>query len=249
MRILLLGGTLEARALAQRLDRDGRLDLVVSLAGATRAAARGGALDGIAGEIRVGGFGGEAGQERYLREARIDTVIDATHPFAARISARTRTICARMGIAYVQLLRPAWQPEAGDDWRDVARAEDVRAHVAAGATVFLATGPGSVAAIGPLPAARVICRRIDPPEAGYPHPNGAWLVARPPFEVADEVALFAREGVDLVVAKNAGGAGGRAKLLAARQLGLPVVMIARPPDAGGHVVDSVEGVLDWLEAL
>ena len=243
MKILLLAGTYEARQIALRLGRDGRIDLTASLAGATRAPLP---LDG---EVRVGGFGGRQGQQDFMAAGGFDAVIDATHPFAHRISFRTHAICAALGVPYLQVLRLGWAATGADDWTFVADEAGVAAKVAANMTVFLATGPGALAAIGPLPAARVLCRVIDAPEGPFPWENGAWRRGRPPFSVEDEVEFLRDEGVDLLVTKNAGGRGGWAKLEAARALGLPVVLIDRPPQPPGEKAESVETALDWIERL
>ncbi|MAM60331.1 cobalt-precorrin-6A reductase [Maritimibacter sp. UBA3975] len=243
MRILLLAGTYEARQIALRLGRDGRIDLTASLAGVTREPLPQGA------ETRVGGFGGREGQQKFMSNKGFDAVLDATHPFANRISYRTQSICAALGVPYLQVLRPGWSPEDGDRWTFVPDEAAVAPQVAANMTVFLGTGPGSLEAIGTLPAAKVICRRIDPPDGPFPWDNGAWRVGRPPFTVDDEIAFFREEGVDLVVVKNAGGRGGWAKLEAARALGLPVVLIDRPMQPPGEKAETVEAALDWIERL
>ncbi|MBV7378498.1 precorrin-6A/cobalt-precorrin-6A reductase [Maritimibacter dapengensis] len=243
VKILLMAGTYEARLLAKRLDALPGVDLMVSLAAATATHGE------IAGKVRRGGFGGEAAQAAFMDDAGVAAVIDATHPFAAAISVRTQKIAARLGVPYVQVLRPAWRAGTGDDWRMIGSFDEVRAAVTGASTVLLATGPGAVERIGRLPVGRVICRRIDPTREAYPHDNGEWQVARPPFAVADEVALFQKEGVDMIVAKNSGGAGGRAKLTAARELGLPVVMVARSAQPPGAKVETVEAALDWVAVL
>lgn len=243
MKILLLAGTYEARQIALRLGRDGRIDLSASLAGATRAPLP---LDG---DVRIGGFGGRIGQQNYMTDNGFDAVIDATHPFAHRISFRTQSICAALNVPYLQVLRPGWTASDADDWTIVADETQVAPHVAANMTVFLATGPGSLTAMGPLPAVRALCRRIDATDEPFPWPNGDWCIGRPPFSVEDEIAFFEREGIDLVVVKNAGGQGGWAKLEAARDLSLPVILIDRPPQPPGEKVETVEAALDWVERL
>lgn len=243
MKILLLAGTREARLLAQELDARADVALTVSLAGVTQTPGP------LSGHLRSGGFGGAAAQEAYLRDHAIDVVVDATHPFAHRISHRSQRIAARLGVAYLQVLRPPWSPVPSDDWCSVASLADVAAQTEAADVVFLGTGPGSLDTIGPLPVARVICRRIDPPEAPFPYANGMYQVARPPLTTEDEIALFRREKVSRVVTKNAGGAGGWPKIAAARSLGLPVVMVVRPDPAPGDRVESVAEALDWIGRL
>ena len=125
--------------------------------------------------------------------------------------------------------RPAWQPGPGDHWISLHDESEAAAHIAPDAVVFLATGRQSLPKFANLGHAQLICRQIDPPEGAFPWPNGAYLIGRPPFSMADEEALFRRLSVDVLVVKNAGGAASRTKLDAARALGLKVLMIERPP--------------------
>ncbi|WP_412508357.1 cobalt-precorrin-6A reductase [Roseovarius sp. SYSU LYC5161] len=238
MTLLLLSGTGEARQIARALAVEG-VPAVASLAGATRAPASMGL------PTRHGGFGGDAGFRAYLHRVGIASVLDATHPFAHRVSARTARVCAELGLPYCQLLRPAWQPGPGDRWTDLPREEAAARHVPRGATVFLATGRQTLPRFANLEGRRVLCRHIDPPDAPFPFPGGEFLIGRPPFSVADERALFARLGVDWLIVKNAGGAAPRAKLAAARELGIRVGMIARPPQPDSPRVATVEAALDW----
>ena len=240
MTLLILGGTGEARRIAQALA--GR-DAIVSLAGATRTP------EEMPLPTRVGGFGGDAGFRTYCIEAGITAVLDATHPFAHRITQRTARLCAEMGLPYVQLLRPAWEPQTGDRWTEIASEEAAAEHIPKDATVFLATGRQTLERFANLPGRRLICRQIDPPDGPFPFPNGEFLVGRPPFSVEDEVALFQRLGVDWLVVKNAGGVASATKLTAARQLGIPVLMIARPAQGDWPVVTSVRDAIAWVDAL
>lgn len=240
MTLLILGGSGEGREIAKRLAGQ---DAVISLAGATRAP-RSQALP-----TRIGGFGGAEGFAAYLQEAGISAVLDATHPYADRITQRTAEICARIGLPYLQVLRPPWQPEAGDNWTEIAQEEDAAKHITQGATVFLGTGRQTLERFANLEGCNVICRQIDPPTRPFPFKGGRFLVGRPPFSVADEVALFRDLGVDWLIVKNAGGAPSRTKLTAARQLGFPVLMIARPPQGDWAIVHSVDEALAWVSAL
>ena len=240
MTLLILGGTGEGRQIAEALSDH---DAIVSLAGATRAP------EGLPLPTRTGGFGGEEGFVRFLSEAGIAAVLDATHPFAHRITSRTAKLCAAQGIPYLQLLRPAWVPEAGDNWTEIAREEDAAAHIPTRATVFLGTGRQTLERFSNLTGRKVICRQIDPPDRPFPFPGGEFLIGRPPFSVEDEVELFKARGVDWLVVKNAGGAMSATKLTAARQLGGPVLMIARPPQGDWPVVETVTDALAWARAL
>lgn len=240
MTLLLLAGTGDARQIATGLQD---VAAVASLAGATRDP------EPLPLPTRRGGFGGEAGFRAYVAEAGITAVLDATHPYADRITKRTAAICAQLGLPFVQFLRPHWMPEPGDNWTEIAREEDAAALIAPGATVFLGTGRQTLDRFANLTDRRVICRQIDPPEGAFPFPGGEFLVGRPPFSVADEVALFGRLGVDVLIVKNAGGVASRTKLTAARQLGIPVLMIARPPAGNWPVVSTVAEALDWVAGL
>ncbi|MEJ8560408.1 cobalt-precorrin-6A reductase [Yoonia sp. GPGPB17] len=240
MTLLLLGGTGEARQIAARLQGQ---DAVISLAGATRTP------EAQPLPTRIGGFGGVSGFKTYLQDAGITAVLDATHPFAHRITARTAEVCHARQLPYVQFLRPGWQPEPGDNWIEILSEQEAAAHIPQGSIVFLGTGRQTLERFANLTGREVICRQIDPPDGPFPFPGGRYLVGRPPFSVADEIALFQKLGVDFLVVKNAGGAPSRTKLTAARQLGISVLMIARPPQGDWPIVDTVEGALGWVQAL
>jgi precorrin-6A/cobalt-precorrin-6A reductase len=240
MTLFLLAGTGEARQIAEALAARG-VQAKASLAGATRAPAP------LALPTRHGGFGGEAGFRAYLEANGIAAVLDATHPFAHRISARTARVCDSLGLPYAQVLRPEWAPGPGDDWAMLGAEEEAADVIPVGATVFLATGRQTLQRFANLQGRQLICRQIDPPDGPFPFPGGDYLIGRPPFSVEDEVTLFARLGVDWLVVKNAGGAASRTKLDAARQLGIKVAMIARPPQPEGVKLDSVAAALTWVE--
>jgi precorrin-6A/cobalt-precorrin-6A reductase len=241
-RVLVLAGTAEARELCARLA--GRVEVLASLAGAVRRPL----AQGV--PTRVGGFGGAEGFLRVLAEEGIGAVVDATHPFAARISARTAEVCDGAGVPCLRLERAGWQAGPGDRWTWVADEAAAAGAVPEGARVFLATGRQTAGAFAGL-AGEVWCRVIDAPEGAAPFARGGWLVGRPPFGVADEVALFRRLGIDVIVAKDSGAADAEAKLVAARELGLPVIMLRRPEvrlPAGGRV-ETVEAAVDWVERV
>ncbi len=245
MKLLLLAGTAEARRLARALAGMEGISAIASLAGATSDPAP------LALPTRTGGFGGGKVQAAWMREQGIDAVLDATHPFASRIKARTARIARALGLPCLHLIRPPWRAGPGDDWREVESTAETPAHIPPGATVLLATGRGTLADFAPLAGQgrRLISRQIEVPDAPFPWPGGEYLAARPPFSLDDEIALFQRLKVDWLVAKNAGGAGARAKLDAARALRLPVLLLARPAPPEGEVVESVEAALDWVKRL
>lgn len=240
MKILLLAGTGEAKELARALMDKGHY-VIASLAGATRAPKP------IGSEMRVGGFGKGGGFIDWLEANQPDAVIDATHPFAARISARSAFICRDLGVPYLQLLRPPWVPDAGKSQYQIAQAKHARKFIGKGARVFLATGRSTLEQFAVLPDCYLICRQIDPPEAPFPLENGEYLVGRPPFSVADEVALFEDLRIDWLVVKNAGGQASYSKIEAAAQLGIPVLMLKRPLAPKGPHAVNVEQALAWVD--
>lgn len=197
--------------------------------------------------VRVGGFGGVEGLAAYLREHGITHLVDATHPFAAQMSAHAVAACAAAGVPLVALTRPAWEPGPGDLW---TRVPDIAGAVAALAgpprRVMLAIGRMHLAAFAAQPQHAYLLRLVDPPEAPLPLPRHHVVVDRGPFTKAGDRALMEDHRTDLVVAKNAGGSGARAKIDAARALGLEAVMIDRPLLPARAEVTSPEAVLDWL---
>ncbi|MGR3661549.1 MAG: cobalt-precorrin-6A reductase [Paracoccaceae bacterium] len=240
--ILLLAGTNGAREIADGLAQ-ANIPAIASLAGATRDPAI------LAIPTRSGGFGGASGFTDYLKVAQITAIIDATHAFASRISARTAEIAKQRNIPYLQLLRPEWQPQKGDRWTFLDNEKQAADHIPIGAVVFLATGRQTLMQFDNLTGRRLICRQIDPPDGPFPFDNGAFLVGRPPFSIAEEVALFTRLGIDWLVVKNAGGQASHSKLDAARQLNIPVALIHRPPLLDVNRVETVQAALNWARAL
>jgi precorrin-6A/cobalt-precorrin-6A reductase len=238
-RLLILGGTGEALALAQQASRLPGLWVVSALAGRTRKPVM------PAGEARIGGFGGADGLAEYLRDAAIDLLVDATHPFAAEISRNAVAARAATGVPLLTLTRPAWQPRDGDRWTVVADADAAATALTPASRVFLAVGRGAL-----VPFARAdawfLVRVIDPPDAEPPLKDYTLIEGRGPFRDADERALLIAHRIDTVVAKNSGGEATYAKIAAARALGLPVVMIRRPPPPAGESVASVEEAMAWL---
>ncbi|MFB1025537.1 MAG: cobalt-precorrin-6A reductase [Octadecabacter sp.] len=246
MTLLLLAGTGDAKRIAWGLA-DSNVKVIASVAGATRTP------DPLPVPTRIGGFGGEDGFRSYLRDAVITAVLDATHPFAAQISDRTARICGELGLPYAQVSRPVWTPEDGDNWTAIAAPADAVNHIANGSTVFLATGRQTLAEYANLAGRRIMVRVIDPPTAPLPFEGGEFIIGRPPFTQASEAALFRALGVTHLVSKNAGGQGGRAKLDAARELGLPVLLLDRPKTApqirSPQQLVSVQDALLWVSSL
>ena len=245
MKVLLLAGTTEATDLARLLAASPDVDVTVSFAGRTSVAAK---LDC---RVRVGGFGGVDGLVAEIRGEGYDVVVDATHPFAAQMPWHAAAAASAAGIPRVRLLRPPWLPGPGDAWHDVtdlaAAARELRkldAH-----RVLLTTGRMELAPFVPLAGAGVgfVVRSIEPPKP-QPIDGATVILARPPFTVADEIALLHEHQIDTVVTKNSGGTATAAKLTAARRVGLPVVMVARPPVPPGPCVATSEGAVAWLHS-
>ncbi len=242
MMLLLLAGTAEARTISQSLA-DENIPAIASLAGATRDPAR------LPIPTRLGGFGGGPAFETYLKDNKITAIVDATHPFADQISARTAMLAAKHGLPYLQVMRPPWKAQPGDRWTSVEREEDAARLIPTGATVFLATGRKNLARFENLTGRRLICRRIDPPDNPFPFRGGQYHLGKPPFSVPDEVALFSRLGVEWLVVKNAGGTVSATKLIAARQLSMPVVMVERPAPAHENLAHTPDQAMEWVRAL
>lgn len=196
--------------------------------------------------MRVGGFGGAEGLADWLRTERISHVIDATHPFAAQMSRNAIAACAATGVALAGLERAPWAPGPGDDWHPVSdMAGAVAALPESGARVFLAIGKLHLADFAARPGNHYLLRLVDPP-GDLPLPDCSTVVARGPFDHAGDLALLRDHRISHVVAKNAGGSGAEAKLLAARDLGLPVILIDRPTLPPRQVFAEIPQVLSWL---
>ena len=198
---------------------------------------------------RVGGFGGVEGLVAYLRSEAISHVVDATHPFAAQMSRNAIAACAEAGVPLVAFERAPWVAGEGDRWIAATDADDAARLLPAGAArVFLAIGRQSLGAFAARRDLSYLLRLVDPPEAALPLAGAEVVVDRGPFTREGDLALMRRHRIDLLVAKNAGGEGARAKILAARDLGLPVVMIGRPQVPDRPRVETLDGLMDWLHA-
>jgi len=246
--LLLLGGTGEALRLARELHGHGRLRCISSLAGRTESPEK------PPGDLRVGGFGGIEGLTDYLSAEKIDLVLDATHPFAAQMARHAHDACRLLGIPRAKLVRPAWVAAPGDRWSLMpsiaAAAVFLRFHPAQ--RIFLTLGRQDLGAFVPLceedtphgTARWFLTRSVDPPGEGGALPNGELLLARGPFTPDDEKALLQQHRIDLLVTRNSGGSA--AKIAAAAELHIPVLMIDRPPLPPGETLDSVSAALSWI---
>jgi precorrin-6A/cobalt-precorrin-6A reductase len=186
---------------------------------------------------------------QYLTKQQIDVVVDATHPFATQMSHHAAEACGQLRVPLAVLSRPAWVPQQGDRWIRVASMEAaVDALGLPPRTVFLTVGGLQLAAFAQAPQHRYIVRTIDAPEAIGALPRHRLILARGPFGIDDEIALMRAEGVAMVVTKNSGGAATRAKLAAARTLGIDVVMVERPAAGQVPAFFEIPAVLAWIEA-
>lgn len=239
MRALILGGIADASLLAAEIARAG-IDAVYSYGGRTRAPA-----DQPL-PTRIGGFGGESGLADYVRREGITHVIDATHPFAAEMSRNAVEACSETGTPLIALERAPWAEASGDKWIEVG---DVNAAVAAlpeaPARVFLAIGRQHIAPFVTKPQHAYTLRFVDPPETTLPFAADV-IVSRGPFTLDSELEMLRTRGIAWIVARNSGGDGARAKIDAARMLGLPVIMISRPRLPERLRVESVTEVMQWL---
>ncbi|MBT2231403.1 cobalt-precorrin-6A reductase [Nonomuraea sp. NEAU-A123] len=255
-RVLILGGTAEARALAAELAADPGVRVVSSLAGRVTNPRL------PVGEVREGGFGGPEGLAAWLVAEGVDVVVDATHPFAARMTASAAVASASTGVPLLVLRRPGWQEGPGDAWQRVGSlgaaaallTESVARTTGLSATgaltgavrVFLTTGRRSLPIFSGLAGVWLLARSVDPPELPVPA-NVHVLLDRGPYTVEGELALIREHRLDVLVTKDSGGQLTTAKLTAARRLGLPVIMVNRPPlPEGVRLVDTVAAAVEWV---
>jgi len=241
IRVLLLGGTFEARQLAQHLA--GRGDMVVTLSLAGRTAHP--LTQPV--PVRIGGFGGVSGLIRYLQNERIGALVDATHPYAAQISRNAAAAAKSAEVPLLGLRRPAWEEQAGDRWR---RVTDVTQAVAAigseSRRVFVALGRQEIGPFAAAPQHRYLIRSVDPIDPPLSLPRVDYLLDRGPFCEADERALLQSHRIDAIVAKNSGGTATYGKIAAARGLGIDVILLHRPDLPEVETVATVEAAIDWL---
>jgi precorrin-6A/cobalt-precorrin-6A reductase len=240
--ILILGGTTEARQLAQLLAPRTDIAVTLSLAGRT--------VSPLAQPVPVrrGGFGGIAGLAQYLRDQRIYALIDATHPYAATMSAHAADAALQTNTPLIALRRPPWRAVAGDRWTDVLdTGEAVRALGVASRRVFLALGRQEIAPFASVPQHHYLIRSVDPVQPPLAVPHARYIEERGPFGEEEERALLAEHAIETVVAKNSGGQATYGKIAAARALGIAVLLIRRPPDLGGRRVTDVSEAIAWLD--
>jgi precorrin-6A/cobalt-precorrin-6A reductase len=238
-RVLILGGTTESRQLAAQLATSRtKLDVVLSLAGRTREPLR------YPVPLRIGGFGGVRGLADYLNERQIDLMIDATHPFSAQMSRHAALAAAETRVPFFALCRPAWQRTEGDRWTDAGSVTDAIGKLGKKSRrVFVALGRQELTPLGSAPHHSYLVRSVDPVDPPLDVPDARYILDRGPFGIAAERTLLSENRIDVVLAKNSGGDATYAKIAAARDLGIEVVLVRRPPSSA---VETVESVADAL---
>ncbi|MGO1056879.1 cobalt-precorrin-6A reductase [Crossiella sp. CA198] len=236
--VLVLGGTGEARRLASVLGGVAGVRVVSSLAGRVREPVL------PVGEVRIGGFGGVPGLVAWLRERAVDVVVDATHPFAATMTGNAVAATGELGLPLLVLRRPGWTEQAGDCWHWVSSIAEAAALVPSlGSRVLLTTGRRDLPAFA-NPELWFLCRSVDPPESHSD--NVEVLLDRGPYTVDGELELLRRYRIEVLVSKDSGGEQTAAKLVAARRLGVPVVMVRRPALPAADTVGTVAAAVEWV---
>jgi precorrin-6A/cobalt-precorrin-6A reductase len=241
-RILILGGTTEAREFAQALAARGDWEATMSLAGRTAAPLPQSV------PVRRGGFGGITGLVEYMREQQIGILVDATHPYAATISAHALTAASQTNTPMITLSRPPWEAVAGDQWMEVQSVQEaVNAIGLEPRHTFLTLGRQELDHFAAAPQHHYWIRSVDPVERVLAVPHAEYILARGPFEEERERALLLAHAIDVVVAKNSGGLATYGKIAAARLLGIPVILVRRPPESAAPRVATVGEAIEWLD--
>ncbi len=241
VRVLILGGTGDSAALVAKISPLPQFELVTSLAGRTQHPTL------PEGAVRTGGFGGTVGLIQYLRDEGIEILIDATHPFAVQMSWQAAAAAAEVKIPFLMLVRPPWTAVAGDRWITVETVEAAAQSIPTNASrVFLTIGRQHIAPFAALTQTWFLIRSIDPPASDRELPPGELLLDRGPFDIQSERQLLQDYRIDAIVSKNSGGSATYAKIIAARELGIPVVMVQRPVMPAGTQVPDAETAMAWL---
>ncbi|WP_407645502.1 cobalt-precorrin-6A reductase [Amycolatopsis alkalitolerans] len=240
--VLVLGGTGEARALAAALTERG-VRVISSLAGRVANPRL------PVGEVRIGGFGGADGLARYVTENDVVAVVDATHPFAQRIGVSAVNGASAAGVPLLRLERPGWQAGPGDDWHWVATLEEAATKIThLGERIFLTSGRQGLAAFAGCTGQWFLARCVDPPAPPLP-PKIEILLDRGPYDVPGETAILREHRIDVLVTKDSGGTMTTAKLVAARQAGIPVIIVRRPARPAAETVREVAAAVAWVSAF
>ena len=243
-RVLILGGTTEARELAGRLTETGSFDAITSLAGRTRSPLK------LPGRVRSGGFGGPGPMANYLRDERIDAVVDATHPFAEIISAHAAEACAAAGTPRIALVRGQWLNPLDGNWQEatsLVAAADLLPGLAS--RVFLTVGRQGLDPFSGLAGIWFLVRLIEETEPPLPLADYQVLIGRPPYGIDEERAIMKDHAIDCLVTKNSGGPATEAKITAALEADIPIVLVQRPDPLPGEHVERLDDCIAWLEEV
>lgn len=235
-----MAGADEARHIASALKPDAQLSVTVTLAQAGRRP------QAFGWPLRIGGWGSDEAFEDWVRHENFNAVIDATHPFSSRMAERAARTAAALGIDHIRFLRPAWVPEARDNWTFLNAETEAADHIADDAIVFLGTGRRNLDRLANLRGRTIFCRVGEWPVGRFPFDKGDFLFGAAPFSVKEETRLFDRLDVDWLVARNTGSAGSWPKMEAARELGIKVALVRRPKQPEGPRVTSVAEALAWV---
>jgi len=244
-KVLILGGTGDAVKLATQLENIPNIEVISSLAGRTKKPSA------LVGQVRIGGFGGTEGLANYLRENAIDFLIDATHPCAGQITLNGAIAAQLAQVPHLMLVRPPWERESGDNWIEVKSVEAAAHAIPASIQrVFITSGRQQLEPFKQrsqiYPDTWYLIRSIDPPDVELPHSQV--LLDRGPFSLEQERELLIKYQIEAIVSKNSGGKATYAKIIAARELGIPIVMVQRPEMPEGEKVTSIEEVILWLSS-
>jgi len=242
MKLLILGGTVEARQVATQIyQTHPNILLITSLAGATKTTPK------VPGEIHIGGFGGVDGLTDYLQNNRIDAVIDATHPFALTITNHGVQSCHKVKVPYLRLDRPRWIVPTDTDVIFTLDADEAARLIArTSKSAFLTIGRKDLVAFESLKKVKLLVRAIEQPDPNLNLEQTTFVTARPPFALVDEMNLMRNHQIDTLVSKDSGGDSTRAKLDAAAQLGIRIILLRRPPPPDGDCVSTINDALAWL---
>ena len=246
LQILILGGTGDAARLAAGINADPKFSVTTSLAGRTDNPKK------LAGKVRVGGFGGIAGLIDYLREGKIDVLVDASHPFAAQIRRHAMAAATKANVPLLRLERAAWARMRGDRWHEVEDlAEAAKLAPKLGHRAFLTVGRTELASFSGVAGVHFLVRLVDPPSAPLPLADFEIMLERGPFDETEELQLMRVRHIDLVIAKNSGGDATYGKIAAARELKVPVILQRRPALPAGYapaaMVETAEAAMEWLD--
>ncbi len=243
--LLILGGTAEARELARRVA----ITIAKKVRVTTSLAGRRAKAPALPGDVRIGGFGGIGGLVDYLSENAVDFVIDATHPFSAVISDHANAAATAASVPRLQLIRPLWKLPPAAKWIEVDDLADAALDLARFARrVFLTTGVRGLGAFSGLDDIWFLVRLIDPPAEPPPLAQLELITGKPPYTLEDELAILADHDIDTLVTKHSGGDGTVAKVMAAAEAGVKIVLIRRPPPEPGLVVETIDDAFAWIES-